>query len=126
MAPKNDADARFDEFAQSIFHEYSDRDLRFFFAQLLAVAELSEFVAMRRDEIYEVYYRGTFERMRALAPDFGVDELHRRICRVVALLEGLHAVTVFKAKVMQAQQDFQRHLMEEAKRLGCGLPASAR
>ena len=119
-APQNDADARFDEFVRSWFHEYEDRDLRIFFAQLLAFAEVSPFVAQQRDEIYEMYYRETLERIRALAPKVADDELHRRTSLVVALLEGLHAVTGFKPELMRSGAAFADHVVEQAKAIAVG------
>ncbi|MDX1508529.1 MAG: TetR/AcrR family transcriptional regulator [Woeseiaceae bacterium] len=119
-APLDDADARFDEFVRSWFKEYEDRDLRIFFAQLLAFAEVSPFVAQQRDEIYEMYYRETLDRIRALAPGVGEDELQRRTSLVVALLEGLHAVTGFKPELMRSGAVFADELVEQAKAIATG------
>ena len=119
-APPDDAEARFEEFVQSWFHEYEDRDLRIFFSQLLAFAEVSDFVARQRDEIYQKYYDETLERIEALAPDAGDCELHRRASLVVALLEGLHAVTAFKPELMQTGADFGEQIVQQAKAIAHG------
>ena len=119
-APEDDAEARFDEFVNSWFREYEDRDLRIFFSQLIAFAEVSEFVARQRDEIYQKYYDETFERIQALDPSANDEELHRRTSLVVALLEGLHAVTAFKPELMRGDGAFGATLVEQAKAIATG------
>ena len=119
-APADDAEARFDEFVRSWFREYEDRDLRIFFSQLLAFAEVSKFVAQQRDEIYQMYYDETLGRIRALDPGADEDELNRRTSLVVALLEGLHAVTAFKPELMRSGAGFADELVEQARTIAHG------
>ena len=119
-AHEGDPDARFDEFVRLWFREYEDRELRIFFAQLLAFAEVSEFVATQRDEIYQRFFDETLTRIRAIDPQASAEQLDTRTSLVVAMLEGLHAVTAFKPDLMQSEADFQERLVEQVKAIAHG------
>lgn len=111
---------RFDEFVRLWFQEYEDRELRIFFAQLLAFAEVSEFVARQRDEIYQTFYDETESRISAMIPGLSDDDLQTRTALVMAMLEGLHAVTAFKPGLMNSSTDFQEQLVSQVKAIAFG------
>ncbi len=116
----NDPEGRFDEFVRLWFQEYKDRELRIFFAQLLAFAEVSEFVAQQRDEIYQTFYDETRSRIRDLDPTMTEQELQTRSTLVMAMLEGLHAVTAFRPDLMGSSTDFQEQLVKQVKAIAKG------
>lgn len=119
-APIDDPDARLEEFVRMWFKEYEDRDLRIFFSQLIAFAEVSEFVAGQRDEIYRRFFDETLNRIRAIAPDVSEDELNTRASLIVALLEGLHAVTAFKPETLKTGTRFDERLVEQVRAIAYG------
>jgi len=116
----NDPIVRFDKFVRRWFQEYKDRELRIFFAQLLAFAEVSEFVAQQRDEIYQTFHDETQARIRALDPEIPENELQTRTALVMAMLEGLHAVTAFQPKLMSSRTDFEEQLVSQVKAIAYG------
>ncbi len=116
----NDPEGRFDEFVRLWFQEYKDRELRIFFAQLLAFAEVSEFVAQQRDEIYQTFYDETQSRIRDLDPTMTEQELQTRSTLVMAMLEGLHAVTAFRPDIMGSNTDFPEQLVSQVKAIAKG------
>jgi AcrR family transcriptional regulator len=116
----NDPEGRFDEFVRLWFQEYKDRELRIFFAQLLAFAEVSEFVAQQRDEIYQTFYDETQSRIRDLDPTMSEQELQTRSTLVMAMLEGLHAVTAFRPDIMGSNTDFSEQLVSQVKAIAYG------
>ncbi len=111
---------RFETFVRLWFQEYEDRELRIFFAQLLAFAEVSEFVAKQRDEIYQTFYNETESRISDLNPGLSDTELQSRTALVMAMLEGLHAVTAFKPDLLHSSTDFQEQLVSQVKAIACG------
>jgi len=111
---------RFENFVRLWFQEYEDRELRIFFAQLLAFAEVSEFVAKQRDEIYQTFYNETESRISDLNPGLSDTELQSRTALVMAMLEGLHAVTAFKPDLLNSSTDFQEQLVSQVKAIACG------
>jgi len=113
-------EARFDKFVRLWFQEYKDRELRIFFAQLLAFAEVSEFVAQQRDEIYQTFYDETRSRICDLDPTMSEQELQTRSTLVMAMLEGLHAVTAFKPDLMGSSTDFPEQLVSQVKAIAYG------
>ena len=123
-SPGDDPHAHFDEFVRLWFQEYEDRELRIFFAQLLAFAEVSDFVASERNKIYETFFNETRLRIRAICPELADDELQTRTTLVMAILEGLHAVTAFKPDLMKADTGFQQRLVEEVKSIAYGMHGS--
>jgi len=120
QAPDDDPTARFDKFVRRWFQEYKDRELRIFFAQLLAFAEVSEFVARQRDEIYQTFFDETQTRIRELEPEISDDELKTRTALVMAMLEGLHAVTAFRPDLMSSSTDFEEQLVSQVKAIAYG------
>jgi AcrR family transcriptional regulator len=116
----DDPVGRFEEFVRLWFQEYEDRELRIFFAQLLAFAEVSEFVARQRDEIYQTFYDETESRINAMNPGLSDDELQTRTALVMAMLEGLHAVTAFKPDLMNSSTNFQEQLVAQVKAIAFG------
>jgi AcrR family transcriptional regulator len=116
----SDPEGRFDEFVRLWFQEYKDRELRIFFAQLLAFAEVSEFVAQQRDEIYQTFYDETRSRIHDLVPALSEQELQTRSTLVMAMLEGLHAVTAFRPDLMGSSTDFQEQLVKQVKAIAKG------
>ena len=110
----------FENFVRLWFQEYEDRELRIFFAQLLAFAEVSDFVAKQRDEIYQTFYNETESRISDLNPGLSDTELQSRTALVMAMLEGLHAVTAFKPDLLNPSTDFQEQLVSQVKAIACG------
>ncbi len=110
----------FENFVRLWFQEYEDRELRIFFAQLLAFAEVSDFVAKQRDEIYQTFYDETESRISDLNPGLSDTELQSRTALVMAMLEGLHAVTAFKPDLLNSSTDFQEQLVSQVKAIACG------
>jgi AcrR family transcriptional regulator len=119
-ASKDDAESRFDEFVRRWFLEYKDRELRIFFAQLLAFAEVSEFVAKQRDEIYQRFFDETQLRIRDMNPGLSDSESQTRTTLVMSMLEGLYAVTAFKPDLMSADVGFEEELVMQAKAIAYG------
>ena len=118
--PDENPTVRFDKFVRRWFQEYKDRELRIFFSQLLAFAEVSEFIAKQRDEIYQTFYDETETRIRELDPKMSEDELQTRTALVMAMLEGLHAVTAFRPDLMSSSTDFQEQLVSQVKAIAYG------
>ncbi len=116
----DDPVSRFENFVRLWFQEYEDRELRIFFAQLLAFAEVSEFVAKQRDEIYQTFYNETESRISALNPGLSDSELQTRTSLVMAMLEGLHAVTAFRPDLMNSSTKFEEQLVSHAMAIACG------
>lgn len=119
-SPDQDPHAHFDEFVRLWFREYRDREMRVFFAQLLAFAEVSEFVAGERNKIYETFFNETRLRIRAICPDVSVHEIQARTTMVMAMLEGLHAVTAFKPDLMKADTGWEERVVDEVKAIAYG------
>ena len=117
---RDDPEDRLDEFVRMWFREYEDRELRIFFAQLLAFAEVSEFVAQQRDEIYQTFYDETEARVRALDPGLPSEELQSRATLILAMLEGLHAVTALKPDLLSSDANFQEKLVLQIKAIAHG------
>ena len=120
QAPIDDADARLEEFVRLWFREYEDRNLRIFFSQLLAFAEVSEFVAGQRDEIYQKFFDETINRIRAIDPTAGEDEVHTRASLIVALLEGMHLVTACKPELLDSDVKFHERLVVQVTAIAKG------
>ncbi len=120
QATDDDPNARFDKFVRRWFQEYEDRELRIFFAQLLAFAEVSEFVARQRDEIYQAFYNETQSRIRDLVPELSAEDLQTRTALVMAMLEGLHAVTAFRPDLLSSRTDFEEQLVSQVKAIAYG------
>ena len=123
--PDENPTVRFDKFVRRWFQEYKDRELRIFFSQLLAFAEVSEFIAKQRDEIYQTFYDETESRIRELDPKMSEDELQTRTALVMAMLEGLHAVTAFRPDLMSSSTDFQEQLVSQVKAIAYGRVRTA-
>ncbi|MFQ5610247.1 MAG: TetR/AcrR family transcriptional regulator [Woeseiaceae bacterium] len=119
-APVDDPNARLEEFVRLWFREYEDRELRIFFSQLIAFSEVSEFVAGQRDEIYRRFFDETLNRIRAIDPGVSESELNTRASLIVALLEGLHAVTAFKPELLKRGARFSQRLVEQVRAIACG------
>ena len=119
-ASDDDPSESFDRFVRRWFQEYEDRELRIFFAQLLAFAEVSEFVAQQRDEIYQNFYDETQTRIRDLDPEISNEDLQTRTALVMAMLEGLHAVTAFRPELMNSNTDFQEQLVAQVRAIAYG------
>jgi AcrR family transcriptional regulator len=106
--------ARFEEVVRLWFREYEDRNLRIFFAQLLAYAEVSTFVAEQRNEIYQSFFDETVSCVRGLKPGLSDKEIETRSALIMAMLEGSHAVTAFKPGLLSSGAGFQEKLIAEA------------
>lgn len=116
----DDPVARFEEVVRLWFREYEDRNLRIFFAQLLAYAEVSTFVAQQRNEIYQSFFDETASCVREINPGLADIEVETRSAMIMAMLEGLHAVTAFKPDLLSAGAGFQEKLVAEARAIATG------
>ena len=110
---QNDPTARFEEVIRLWFREYEDRNLRIFFAQLLAFAEVSAFVAEQRNQIYQSFFDETADCVRGITPGLPASVVEYRAALIMAMLEGLHAVTAFKPDLLAPEAGFQRRLIEQ-------------
>lgn len=112
-ADPDDADARFNEFVVRWIDEYEDREMRIFFSQILAYAEVNKVVAKLRDEIYEMFFEEAMARVRPLGIDATEDELESRVLTMIATLEGLHFVTAFRPRIAGRDQEFRKRLVRQ-------------
>jgi AcrR family transcriptional regulator len=96
----HDPAAHVDEFLTRWIEEFHDRELRIFFAQVLAFAEVNASVARLRDEIYEEFLREAVEIVSPLIADVATAEVEQRVLGVMAMLEGLQAVTAFRPELL--------------------------
>jgi AcrR family transcriptional regulator len=111
--PEDDHRGRFDEYILRYVGEYQDRFVRIFFSQILTVAEVNESIAEFRDQIYEGFLALCIERARPLVPELDEQELEQRALLVVALLEGLHAVSAFRPNSVRADENFRQRILAE-------------
>lgn len=107
----DDAQARFDDYVTRWIDEYQDRLVRVFFSQILTVAEINEGVAGRRDVIYEAFLDSVMQLARPLVPDIDAAELEQRALTVVALLEGLQAVSGFRPGTVAKGGEFEKRIV---------------
>jgi AcrR family transcriptional regulator len=110
----DDAQGRFDELVGRWFDEYKDREMRIFFSQILAFAEVSEVVARIRDDMYEMDFEATMSLVRQLlANDAGVSdaELEQRVLTIIATLEGLHTVSAFRPEKFRDDDNFREQVI---------------
>jgi len=121
----DDPRQRLDQFIQGWIDEYRDRETRIFFSQMIAFAEVNEVIAGLRDEIYESFYVATLDRVRAVVPDTADDVLRPRVLGIIALLEGLHAVTAFRPGLLNDGEDFRKQLLRQAHALAQGVGGPA-
>ncbi|MCB1844319.1 MAG: TetR/AcrR family transcriptional regulator [Halioglobus sp.] len=119
-AEEDDAQGRFNEFLLRWVDEYRDRDMRIFFSQMLAFAEVSPVIAAMRNNIYETFYDETLARVRALLPDVSDDVLQPRVLLIIAALEGLHAVTSFRPRLTVDDSAFRDELVSRINSIARG------
>ena len=112
-ADPDDADGRFNEFILRWIEEYEDREMRIFFSQILAFAEVNAVIATLRDEIYEMFFDEAMTRVRALGIDVSDGELEDRVLTMIATLEGLHFVTAFRPDVTRRDDRFKKRLVRQ-------------
>lgn len=110
----DDPQAEFDAFVVRWIDEYNDREMRIFFSHVIAHAEVNEFLATIRDEIYETFFNETLRRAKALKLDVEEQELERRVLEVMVVLEGLHAVSAFRPAVVERNYEFKQRLLKRA------------
>jgi len=103
----HDAQGRFDEFVRFWFEEYEDREMRIFFAQVLAFAEVKDVVAKQRDAIYEMFFEETLAKIRPLNLGVSDETLRERAMFLMATLEGMHAVTAFRPELIHNNDGFE-------------------
>ena len=116
--------ARFDEFVQRWMDEYRDRMVRVFFSQVLTLAEVEPALARRRDEIYEAFLEQTRDLARPLVPQLDARELERRALLIMALLEGLHAVSAFRPDALLPRQPLRARVLAQVNAVLRGEPAA--
>lgn len=117
----DDAQGRFNEFLGRWVDEYKDRELRIFFSQILAFSEVSEVVAGLRDEMYEMFFAETMSRVRALqVGDVDEAELEQRVLTIIAMLEGLHAVSAFRPEKLSGNDEFRTQLIRSMNMIARG------
>ena len=108
----DDAQGCFDEFVRFWFEEYEDREMRIFFAQVLAFAEVKDVVAKQRDAIYEMFFEESLSRMRPLTLGVSEEVLRERAMFLMATLEGMHAVTAFRPELVHDNAKFKKRVVE--------------
>lgn len=106
-----DPAARFDEFIVRWIDEYNDREMRIFFSQILAFAEVNDMVAGLRNEIYEMFFDEAMACAKSLGIQTSDDELERRVLTMIATLEGLHFVTAFRPDAIRGDDHFKERLV---------------
>lgn len=121
----NDPVARCEEVVRLWFREYEDRHRRIFFAQLLAYAEVSAFVAEQRNDIYQGFFDETVTCVHGLEPNLSASEVETRAALMMAMLEGLHAVTAFKPDLLQTNAGFQEKLVAQVMAIARGATTPA-
>lgn len=116
---------RFDEYVRRWMDEYQDRMVRVFFSQVLTLAEVEPALARRRDEIYEAFLEQTRTLARPLVPALADAELERRALLIMALLEGLHAVSAFRPDALGPGASLRERVLSQANAVlrGGELPA---
>ena len=105
---------QFDEFIVRWIDEYNDRVIRVFFSQMIAFAEINDAVAKIRDEIYEAFFDRAIFLARALDIGVGEDELEKRVLEMIAVLEGLHAVSAFRPSTVERDYEFRQRILQRA------------
>lgn len=115
-----DPQVAFDAFIDRWIDEYRDRDMRIFFSQVLAFAEVNPVIAGLRDDIYETFFDETLGRVRALLPDEDPEVLRPRVLTIIALLEGLHAVTAFRPGLASGDHDFRARVKTQVNAIARG------
>ena len=110
-ADPDDPQARFDEYVVGWIDEYNNRVIRVFFAHVIAYAEINEAVAKMRDEVYESIFDRTMTLSRALGLEVKDEELELRVLEVMAVLEGLQAVSAFRPALIERNYEFKRRLL---------------
>jgi len=121
-ADPDDPQALFDEFVLRWIDEYLDREMRIFFSQVLAFAEVNETVARLRDEIYEMFLKETLSRVRPLNPGVPESEIELRALVLVSTLEGLHAVSAFRPGLVSRDDAFRQRLLRQMNAVARGQP----
>lgn len=109
-ASANDPEKYFDEYITRWIGEYEDRELRIFFSQFLAFAEVNPMVAELRDEIYERFLNDSLEIVMPLIPGVSRPEAEQRVLKAMALLEGLQPVTAFRPDLLGESGGFRQSL----------------
>ena len=110
-ADPDDPQARFDEYVVGWIDEYNNRVIRVFFSHVIAYAEINEAVAKMRDEVYESIFDRTMTLSRALGLEVKDEELELRVLEVMAVLEGLQAVSAFRPALIERNYEFKRRLL---------------
>jgi hypothetical protein len=87
---------------------------------VLAFAEVNAVIATLRDEIYEMFYQETLVRVTALLPETDEAELRPRILTIIAMLEGLHAVTAFRPTLMKGGDAYRDALVRQINAIARG------
>ena len=108
----SDPQADFDAFVVRWIDEYNDREMRIFFSHVIAHAEVNEWLAVIRDEIYETFFNETMRRAEALRLEVEEQELERRVLEVMVVLEGLHVVSAFRPAVVERNYEFRQRLLK--------------
>lgn len=110
----DDPQSCFDEYLVRWMDEYQDRKVRAFFAHVEAYAEINSVVAELRDEIYEGILMRILERVRPLCIGVDDEQIRRRAMTVMLLFEGLGSVSAFKPELLEPNNTFRRHMIDQA------------
>lgn len=110
----------FDAFVLRRIDEYRDRRMRSFLSQVSAFAEVNPVIAMLRDEVCEAVYQETLARVSALVPQQEERALRSRVLAIMALLDGLRVVAVYRPDALVNGDSFPRYVVEWASRIARG------
>ena len=110
----DDPQSCFDEYLVRWMDEYQDRKVRAFFAHVEAYAEINSAVAEFRDEIYEGILTRILERVRPLCVGVDDEQIRRRAMTIMLLFEGLGSVSAFKPELLEKNNAFRRHMINQA------------
>ena len=114
------AQLEFDAFILRRIDAYRNRKTRAFFAQVSAFSEVNENILLLRNENYEMLYQHTLARVGALVPHADELALRPRVLAIIALLDGLHAVAVYRPDALVDGDSFPQYLVERANAIARG------
>lgn len=102
---------QFDAYVLNWIDEYQDRMVRIYFSQIISVAETEPFIADFRDKLYGTFFDLLTRYARPLVPKVSEGELQYRLLAIMALLEGLHAVSAFRPDTINLDDEFRGRML---------------
>lgn len=105
-----DPELYFAEYLKRWIDEFRDPELRIFYSQFFAFAEINEAIAELRREIFERFVADSTDAVRPIVPDVSRDELEDRVLTTMALLEGMQPITGFRPALLEQSHPFRERL----------------